>query len=345
MKALILNNLPIETGIGHYAYMLLESMKPDVELINFLPTKHDRQNLTFYGEMVESFTNSRTINFLARQMVNRTIIKRIDEFDGLIHYAAPSMFPVGNYSAENRLGTIHDMFPLEYSYKHCNSFIMSLYLRKSLTATLKIPNVIVFTEWMRDKLRENYSYAGKIYVVPHAYAKWFDKLDVERTTEVFPKKEGEHYILSVSTDKPRKNLKILPEVMNILGVGYKLVRVGPGVSDSITLDHLSPIQLAQVYRSCDALIFPSLDEGFGYPIVEAFASALPVAASDIPVFKEIGGNAVEYFDPNKPEDAAEALKKIISDKEKYVKKSIERAKLYSPELFAQRMREVYNSII
>lgn len=341
VKVIILNNLPLESGIGHYAHLLFESMKPDSELLNF-PNKPDLLNGSFDGRVVDPLTNSRIINVLTRQIVNRTTIRYIDEFDGVVHYAGHLMFPIGNYTARNRIGTFHDLIPLEYSE---SGFITSLHLRRNLRAMLDIPNVIVFTEWMRNKLIENHVYNGRIYVVPHGYAKWFEKVEFDNTHKVFPKKEGERYILSVSTDQPRKNLKILPSVMKTLGAGYKLVRIGPMVSDSITFNRLSPKQLVQAYRSCDVLIFPSLDEGFGTPMIEAFAAGIPVAASDIAIFREIGGDAVEYFDPNNPEEAAEAIRRIMADRERYVKKSLERAKLYSPELFTHRMHKVYNSII
>lgn len=52
-----------------------------------------------------------------------------------------------------------------------------------------------------------------------------------------------------------------------------------------------------LYRSCDVFVFPSLIESFGHPLVEAMAAGLPIAASDIPINREVCGDAAIYFDP------------------------------------------------
>ncbi|HRY63165.1 MAG TPA: glycosyltransferase, partial [Patescibacteria group bacterium] len=62
-----------------------------------------------------------------------------------------------------------------------------------------------------------------------------------------------------------------------------------------------------------ALVLVSKEEGFGFPILEAFDFGLPVVASDIPVLREIGGEACEYVNPNSPEAIASGLEKIITD--------------------------------
>ena len=52
-------------------------------------------------------------------------------------------------------------------------------------------------------------------------------------------------------------------------------------------------------RNCTALFYPSLFEGFGIPILEGISMQKPVFCSDLPVFREIVGDAVNYFDPNR----------------------------------------------
>jgi len=66
-------------------------------------------------------------------------------------------------------------------------------------------------------------------------------------------------------------------------------------------------ELLHAYRNARALVFPSLAEGYGLPIVEALAAGLPVFASDIPVHREVGGSHCTYFDPHGPGDLAARL--------------------------------------
>jgi glycosyltransferase involved in cell wall biosynthesis len=58
------------------------------------------------------------------------------------------------------------------------------------------------------------------------------------------------------------------------------------------------------------LVTASLNEGFGLPLVEAMAGGTPIAVSDIPIFREIGGDAAVYFDPRSPESFAAAIREL-----------------------------------
>lgn len=85
--------------------------------------------------------------------------------------------------------------------------------------------------------------------------------------------------------------------------------------------------LACFYQGASAFVFPSLYEGFGLPLLEAMASDTPVFASDIPVFREIGGGAPHYFDPEREESLIESMTEWYetspqSDKGKGIKRAM-----------------------
>jgi glycosyltransferase involved in cell wall biosynthesis len=61
--------------------------------------------------------------------------------------------------------------------------------------------------------------------------------------------------------------------------------------------------------------FPTLGEGFGIPVIEAFAHGVPVACSNLPVLEEVGGGLPHYFDPQSPPDAARAIAAALGDAE------------------------------
>ena len=74
-------------------------------------------------------------------------------------------------------------------------------------------------------------------------------------------------------------------------------------------------ELAHLYRTAAATVFPSLYEGFGQPLLEAMACGCPVAASDAAAIPEICGGAARLFDPNQPEAIAEAVEEVLRESE------------------------------
>lgn len=133
--------------------------------------------------------------------------------------------------------------------------------------------------------------------------------------------------LAVGTLEPRKNHARLLEAFEILwsrGSGSKLLIAGgrswlsgdllrrlgghPERGRKLFVFHdLDDAELSYCYRNARALVFPSLWEGFGLPIVEALRFGLPILASDIPAHREVGGDRCTYFDPTSPEDLARRI--------------------------------------
>ncbi len=78
------------------------------------------------------------------------------------------------------------------------------------------------------------------------------------------------------------------------------------------LGYLSDEQLAAVFRGCQFMIYPSLYEGFGIPLLEAFAFGKPVLCSNVASLPEIGGEAALYFDPRKPTAIVQAIEALLN---------------------------------
>jgi glycosyltransferase involved in cell wall biosynthesis len=72
-------------------------------------------------------------------------------------------------------------------------------------------------------------------------------------------------------------------------------------------------EIVRLLSRAKAFVFPSFAEGFGLPPLEAMASGVPVVCSDIPVFREVYGDAVRYVDPSRPESIAEGVREALMD--------------------------------
>ncbi|MEK6310661.1 MAG: glycosyltransferase family 1 protein [Curtobacterium sp.] len=122
---------------------------------------------------------------------------------------------------------------------------------------------------------------------------------------------------------PYKNVETLAAALPLLGDGWRLhcmSRVSD--ADRVRLERLAPAgsivfhdgasdeTYLDVLRSATALVTASHDEGFGIPLVEAMGVGTPVAVSDVPIFREIGGTAAEYFDQSSPAAVAAAVRRL-----------------------------------
>ncbi|MHB8788701.1 MAG: glycosyltransferase family 4 protein [Desulfobulbaceae bacterium] len=87
-----------------------------------------------------------------------------------------------------------------------------------------------------------------------------------------------------------------------------------GIADQVTqLGYVSVEELAYLYGHAELLVFPSLFEGFGIPLVEAMAAGCPVLAARATSLPEVGGDGAAYFDPASPESLARALGELLAD--------------------------------
>jgi glycosyltransferase involved in cell wall biosynthesis len=109
------------------------------------------------------------------------------------------------------------------------------------------------------------------------------------------------------------NLVIAGELGSSMEDFARQLRASPASGRTLFwLDSCSDADLRALYESCTALIMASGEEGFGLPIVEAYHSGLPVIARDIPVFREVAGEAATFFAGDEPEVLAAAVLDWIS---------------------------------
>jgi glycosyltransferase involved in cell wall biosynthesis len=121
-----------------------------------------------------------------------------------------------------------------------------------------------------------------------------------------------------------------------------------GIADRVMHIYASDRELAELYHRAQLFVYPSRYEGFGIPILEAYACQCPVVLSRASCFPEIAGEAGEYFDPLSTDELTEAIRRVLYQPERrteLIALGGERLKRYSWEKAARETEAVYRKVI
>lgn len=244
---------------------------------------------------------------------------------GLTHFFSPTSYItpyyISNLSKDTKVVvTIHDLIVYKYPQSHTlkPKILEKFYLRK----IINLDNIyfsFVSQATKKDFLQVflNIDLKKRTFVATNGV-----------NTQKIPHKvsSAKLFILSVSTVIPRKNYLNLIKALNFIKqvIPHKLVIVGGhqpsnlkkiqkyikqnNLADRVEFTgFISSKKLQTLYSKADMLVIPSLYEGFGLPVLEGLDLGLPVLCSDIPPFKEVGGDIAIYFNPNNPVDIANQI--------------------------------------
>jgi len=169
------------------------------------------------------------------------------------------------------------------------------------------------------------------------------------------------YILYIGSREKYKNFSNFLQAFALLPKDLHLVCTGHAFSANELRDinrlkiigrvhqqFVSDIQLMSLFHHAEAFIYPSTMEGFGLPILEAFRFGCPAIVSDIKCFREVGGTAVEYFNPLNYENIAETIRLVIYNptmRDQYIRHGYNRLKKFSWNNTITQHADLYSRLI
>ena len=215
--------------------------------------------------------------------------------------------------------------------------------------------VIAISAFTRDDLVARYGVdRGKVRVVPLAPALPLDEASGVRR-QASDAGRGP-YLLCVGDLRAKKNLRRLVTAFSLLradGLPHRLVLAGVDAGEGPALTgpgvemvgYVDDERLDALLRGADALVHPSLYEGFGLVLLEAMARDTPVVAANATALPETAGGAAELCDPHDPRDIARAIQTVLEDPKPYIERGRARANEFSWERTARETKAVYEELL
>jgi glycosyltransferase involved in cell wall biosynthesis len=218
--------------------------------------------------------------------------------------------------------TIHDMIYELYT-ELFDYTAQDIIARKKLLMDEAACIITISEHTKADILKFYPELQSKITVVPHGYSMGLSKSDTDLNLP-------ERYILYVGDRWHYKNFQPFVKAISELlqnDTALKLICAGGGkfeedelaIFKNLKIDRqciqmsVTDCALMQLYSQARLFVFPSLQEGFGFPVLEAFANNCPVVCSNTTALPEVAGKAAVYFDPINLADIRQAVEQVLNN--------------------------------
>jgi glycosyltransferase involved in cell wall biosynthesis len=319
------------TGVGEYVHELVRAYTAlpeaaDDEVRLFTSSWKDRPTATVGQELNATVIDRRVpvgvLNYLWHRIEwppVETLSGRID----VVHGQHPLLIPTRDAA---QVVTIHDLFFLS-APERTRAEIRRDYVTLAPSHARRADAIIVSSEYTAGLVRTQLGVAAdRIYVCPAGAPRW-----TPRRQRVDRREDG--YVLFLGTLEPRKNIGVLLDAyVSLLDRGVRvppLVLAGRTTPESAAwLERSRRVPLAAhvehrgyiaasdreaLYAGARLLVMPSLDEGFGLPVLEAMAAGVPVVASNRGSLPEVAGDAAVLVDAMDVAGLANAIERVVHD--------------------------------
>lgn len=330
---------PRPTGIGVYSNALLIGLADRYPQDQFIHCFRPRQ---FF----------RAVRNRRRNVRKRLLSQSLPTFRADLFHALNQR--VDRRPAKKVISTFHDLFVMteEYSSPEFRARFTALARRAAQNSDM----IIAVSQFTAEQVSSLLGFdRSRIRVIPHGVS----------PPSIHLQRKREKLILSVGALQVRKNAIRLVEAFERLPEDWQLTFAGAqtGYLAGPILDRIRssecrerirvmgytwPAELQTLYSRASIFAFPSLDEGFGIPVLEAMAHGVPVITSKRPALLEVAADAALYVDPQNVDDLEWALERLIFDsdlREEYARRGRERAKLYPWERAITGTYEVYRELL
>lgn len=340
-----------KTGIYRYSCKILEEKQ--------YPCEKYHDYLLNYGKSPKVSRFKAILRIFHELFVLPFILKR--RRIALFHCTKNFGLPLFSFGTR-RVLTMLDIIPLRFPDYSPNFAARTYYFLNNFISCLAADKIICVSHFTAEELSLLMPFVRKKIVVSYLGVDFdhFNKTPIRDVT-VPGLDLNQKYLLTIGGTEPRKNTRIVMDLITSGELpGYDLVVIGDEWKGRRFTDeqrsnpriHLlgrvTEKMLVSLYRHAQAFVFPSIYEGFGLPPLEAMSAGTPVIAAKASCLPEILGEAVEWFNPARPDDLLRAIRAVLKDRsrqEELVRRGIERAKSYTWDNTIRETLEVYRSLL
>lgn len=283
----------------------------------------------------------------------------------LTHSPLPLLLPTKGH----KIVTVYDLFFMDFP-SFVKGEVRKNFVRRIKSSLHRADGILVISQFVKDQIVDRFSLKeDKIKVVYLGVDRDFFYKPSEILKEKVKDKYGlpSEFVLFVGAIEPRKNLIKLTEALAFLhekAYDIPLVIAGKKGMDYLNLkkkitgtklqskvfflDYLPEGDLKVLYHLASCLVFPSLNEGFGLPLVEAMASECPLVISRAPALPEIAADAALYFHPEDTEEMASQILAVLENgdiRKDLVEKGLQRVRRFSWTKTAEDTLAFYRSVL
>lgn len=341
-------------GMGTYSYNLIKNiieLNKDYELA-FYVFKNEPLPDILEGKPLIKLSRHRKANIFWQQFI--TLKGDVDIFHNFLSIGPSVEIVLPYFQARKTIGTVYDLtfYKLPDSWSQFVSGTRDY--RLQINALKKARSLITISSYVKNDLIKTFGLpADKINTVYGGVDLNIFK-PVESAESIKRKYNIKgNFILSIGdVNDYKKNIETLLNLIDVLPEHTLVIRGNPGNGQKpddrvIFINELSQEELVLLYNSATALVFPSISEGFGLPVLEAMGCGCPVISSDRASLPEIVANAGIQVPPFDTKGILEAIKRVTGDKEfrqVLINRGLIRAKIFSWKSSAEQVLQLYKKI-
>ena len=363
------------TGLGHYSRTLINSLAayfPGHEYFLCTPKRSDRFNISALQNMhiiePQKFPSTVFKSAWRSSWVKKDLLQlNIGLYHGLSHE-----IPVGiENTGIKSVVTIHDLIFERYPNQY-NPIDVQIYRRKFKNACVHADKIIAISKQTKDDIIQFYKIPEKKITVCYQSCDPSFGIEVNEAEKQRIKLKynlPDKFFLYVGSIIERKNLLTVCKAFHQLKdkLNIALVVIGEGgkykqqVKDFINTNDLqqqiiflseahsfeSSVDFPAIYQQALCMVYPSIFEGFGIPVLEALWSRIPVITSNISCLPEAGGEGALYIDPFNTAQMAESIMQIATDnnlRNNLIEKGWQHAQNFTPQKCAAAVMDVYKEL-